>query len=489
MGAADAAGLPAPSAGLPRTGLRLSRGRRLAGLLVVAVGAPALTAVLVGRGLALGAVLLLYLLVVVAAAAVGGVEPALLGAVVTFGLANWFFAEPAHTFSVARRDSLLELTAFLLVAAVVAVSVHVAAREQTRAARSAYESRLIARMSAEPVAEQTVAAVLTQVRELLAMNAVALVEAGHPDHVIETVGDPGDGPPVLTLRADDELDLLAWGPEPFGADRRLLTSLAGAAARAHGAALLSAQAARATELATADKVRTGLLAAVGHDLRSPLAAIKAAVSSLRADDVQWEPDEQAELLAAIEDGADRLSALVANLLDLSRLQAGSMPVLVQTVGVDEVVARALLHQPDVDVVLRDDLPLVLADPGLLERVVANLVDNARRYTTSGRVQVAAAAGPTAVRLTVTDHGPGVPPQEWERMFVPFQRLDDRSTTTGLGLGLAIAAGFTEAMGATLTPSTTPGGGLTMTVELRRALAPEPPPDPRPTAGRPSEDRP
>ncbi|WP_235929665.1 sensor histidine kinase, partial [Cellulomonas citrea] len=240
--------------------------------------------------------------------------------------------------------------------------------------------------------------------------------------------------------------------------------------------------------ATADKVRTGLLAAVGHDLRSPLAAIKAAVSSLRADDVQWEPDEQAELLAAIEDGADRLSALVANLLDLSRLQAGSMPVLVQTVGVDEVVARALLHQPDVDVVLRDDLPLVLADPGLLERVVANLVDNARRYTTSGRVQVAAAAGPTAVRLTVTDHGPGVPPQEWERMFVPFQRLDDRSTTTGLGLGLAIAAGFTEAMGATLTPSTTPGGGLTMTVELRRALAPEPLPGARPTAGRASEDR-
>ncbi|MBU4214111.1 MAG: DUF4118 domain-containing protein, partial [Actinobacteria bacterium] len=375
MGAAQARGLP-------RTGLRLSGHRRLAGLAVVAIGAPALTAGLVGRGLALGAVLLLYLLVVVAAAAVGGIEPALLGAVVSFGLANWFFAEPAHTFSVDSRDALLELTAFLLVATVVAVWVQVAAREQTRAARSAYESRLIARMSAEPVAEQTVAGVLTQVRELLAMNAVALVPTGHADRAIETVGDAGDEPPVLVLRADDDTELLAWGPEPFGADRRLLTSLAGAAARAHGAALLSAQAARATELATADKVRTGLLAAVGHDLRSPLAAIKAAVSSLRADDVQWEPAEQAELLAAIEDGADRLSALVANLLDLSRLQAGSMPVLIQTIGVDEVVALALLHQSDVHVVLRDDLPLVLADPGLLERVVANLVDNARRYASA-----------------------------------------------------------------------------------------------------------
>ncbi|MCG2799171.1 MAG: DUF4118 domain-containing protein [Cellulomonas sp.] len=461
MGAADAGGLP-------RAGLRLSRGRRLAGLAVVVLGAPTLTAVLVGRGLALGAVLLLYLLVVVAAAAVGGIEPALLGAVVSFGLANWFFAEPAYTFTVASRDSLVELTAFLLVAAVVAVWVQVAAREQTRAARSAYESRLIARMSAEPVAEQTVAGVLTQVRELLAMNAVALVPTGHPDRPIETVGDPGDGPPVLVLHADDDTELLAWGPEPFGADRRLLTSLAGAAARAHGAALLSAQAARATELATADKVRTGLLAAVGHDLRSPLAAIKAAVSSLRADDVQWEPAEQAELLASIEDGADRLSALVANLLDLSRLQAGSMPVLIQVVGVDEVVALALLHRSDVDVELRDDLPLVLADPGLLERVVANLVDNARRYASADQVQVSATAGPDAVRLAVTDHGPGVPPDQWKRMFVPFQRLDDRSTTTGLGLGLAIAVGFAEAMGATLTPSTTPGGGLTMTVELRRA---------------------
>lgn len=458
------------AARLPQPGMRLSVRRRLAGIALVVLGAPAGTAALLAAGepLTLGAVLLLYLLLVVVAAAVGGLEAALLAAVAGFLLANWFFAEPAHTFAVAHPDALVELATFLVVAGVVSFVVHLAARERARAVRSQFESRLLARMSAEPVGEHSLVQVLTDVQRLLEMSAVALVGDSGGRHVIEQVGEVGAEPPVLILPAGEGLLLQAWGPEPFGADRRLLASLAGAAASAYGAGELAAQAARASELATADRVRAGLLAAVGHDLRTPLAAIKAAVSSLRADDVEWPAEEEAELLASIEDGADRLSALVANLLDMSRLQAGSMPVHVLPVGVDEVVAGALLHLPEAAVVLdlRDDLPLVLADPGLLERVVANLVDNALRYAPVGDpVQVRAEAGEQVVRIQVTDHGPGVPAEQWSRMFVPFQRLDDRSSGARLGLGLAIAEGFTEAMGGALRPGPTPGGGLTMTVEL------------------------
>jgi signal transduction histidine kinase len=143
------------------------------------------------------------------------------------------------------------------------------------------------------------------------------------------------------------------------------------------------------------------------------------------------------------------------------------------VALDEVVARALLHAPPdsrLHVAVGDDLPLVLADPGLLERVVANLVSNAVRAAAGGTVVLAAATSPSTVELSVVDHGPGVPAAERERIFAPFQRLDDYTADGGLGLGLAIARGFTAAMGGTLTPGDTAGGGMTMTVALPLAAS-------------------
>ena len=204
---------------------------------------------------------------------------------------------------------------------------------------------------------------------------------------------------------------------------------------------------------------------MGHDLRTPLASIKAAASSLRAPDVEFSPEDRAELLATVEESADRLDDLVENLLAMSRLQAGVLSVQARPVALDEVVSRAVPHSP-VRIAVGDDLPLVQADPGLLERVVANLVSNAVRASDS--VTVDASAGPSTVDLRVVDHGDGVPAADRDRMFAPFQRLDDRTADGGLGLGLAIARGFTEAMGGRLTPADTPGGGLTMTVTLPRA---------------------
>jgi two-component system sensor histidine kinase KdpD len=324
----------------------------------------------------------------------------------------------------------------------------------------------------------------------------------------------------LSARAADGLRLVADGPALWAPDRRAFARLAAAVARSLEA---SRKAAQAAELAEVDKLRTAILAAVGHDLRTPLASIKAAASSLRAPDVDFSDEDRAELLATVEEGADRLDDLVENLLAMSRLQAGVLSVQARAVAVDEVVARALLHAPagaDIHVAVPDDLPRVTADPGLLERVVANLVANAVTAGSSrgsvvgggpvgsgGAVGSDGSVGPVgpvgsggsggavgsvssggsggavgsvssggsvmlvgtcvdgSVRLAVVDHGPGIPAAERERVFAPFQRLDDRRADGGLGLGLAIARGFTLAMGGTLTPTDTPGGGLTMTISL------------------------
>jgi two-component system sensor histidine kinase KdpD len=227
---------------------------------------------------------------------------------------------------------------------------------------------------------------------------------------------------------------------------------------------------RAASLEAADRVRAALLAAVGHDLRTPLAAAKAGVSGLLADDVELQPAERRELLEGADTSLDRLSELVANLLDVSRVQAGTMPVTLRPTAVDEVLARALddlgVDAVQVRVDVPEDLPQVDADAGLLERVVANLVANAARFSPSGRpVVLSARACDSRVEVLVVDHGPGLPAARHDDVFRPFQRLGDASNTEGLGLGLALSRGLVEAMHGTLTPRDTAGGGLTMVIAL------------------------
>lgn len=460
---------------LPRARSGLSPARRRGGLLLAAAGLPTLTAVLVTlRGtLALESVLLLYLLLVVAVALIGGTLPALLAALASFLLANWYLTPPYHTFVVQQRDQLIGLAVFIVVATTVSVTVELAARQRITAERSRIEAEVLARLTGAPVSDTSLAAVLTQVRTIFGMTSVALLQRhGESEEPVETVGPPLRGAPTVRIDAGPGLTLVAEGPELFGEDRRLLARLATAAAHAWENQKLADAAARGRQLAEIDRLRSALLAAVGHDLRTPLAGIKAAVSSLRQEDVAWTPEDEQELLATIEASTDRLEDLIANLLAMSRLQAEALSVHKQPVALDEVVARALIGTPEdaVNVGVADDLPLVEADPGLLERVVANLVANARRYAPAGHPVVVHADGDgRVVRLHVSDRGPGVPEQDWARIFQPFQRLGDRPTDgAGVGLGLAIARGFTEAMGGTLTPADTPGGGLTLTVTLPEA---------------------
>jgi K+-sensing histidine kinase KdpD len=406
-------------------------------------------------------------------AVVGGIGASLVGAVASFLLANWFLTPPYYTFVVAGRNHLIELLVFVVVAVLVSVTVDLGARHRVSAERNSTEARLLARLSTGEAGVSTPDGVLDQVRGLFGMTSVALLRRDSAGTVLASVGPRATDRPRLTVPAGDGLVLVAHGPDLFAEDRRLLHTLATAAARAWEEQRLSEEAAHARRLEETDRVRSALLAAVGHDLRTPLAGVKAAVSSLRQTDLTWTPEEQAELLRAIEESADRLSDVIANLLAMSRIQAGALSVHVGRASLDEVVAAALLSagQGDERVDVPEDLPAVLADAGLLERVLANLLANARRFAAAGVPASihARRSGPGSVKLEIVDHGPGVPPERWEDMFQPFQTLGDRDSTAGLGMGLAIARGFSEAMGIALQPSQTPGGGLTMSLTLPVAL--------------------
>ena len=234
---------------------------------------------------------------------------------------------------------------------------------------------------------------------------------------------------------------------------------------------LEAEIEAAGAVSAANALRAAILSAVSHDLRTPIAAIKASVTSLLQDDVEWTPEAQREFLDTIDEEIDRLNALVGNLLDMSRLQAGALQISATPVGLEEVVPAALhslgLADGAVDLDVPETLPRVLADPGLLERALANVIQNAVRFSPAGRpARVTAGVVDGVIDVRVVDRGPGVPREQRDRLFVPFQRLGDSAQDEGVGLGLAVAKGFVEAMGGELEVEDTPGGGLTVVARLR-----------------------
>ncbi len=447
-------------------GTPLSRRRRLAGLALAAGGMPLLTLIAYGRGLALSDAILLFLLGVVAVALAGGLWPALFAAVGAFLLLNYFFTPPLHTLAVATADNLLALAVFVVVAVAVSWVVDLAARRTRQADRAAADARILAAVAGGVLrGDDPLHGLLKQLRDTFELDSVTLTEHGR---VVAAVGEPvatgsaGD----VEVPADDTLRLVLRGRPPAAADLRIVRAFA-----AQAAVALRQQ--RLAAAAEGDRVRTALLAAVSHDLRTPLASAKAAVTSLRSPEVAFDAADRAELLATAEESLDRLIRLVANLLDMSRLQAGALGMTPADIGLEDVVPRALdeLGPPGRKVVvhLPDELPAVRADPGLLDRVLVNLAGNALRFSPPDRPPaITGSARGDRVELRVVDHGPGIPRDKWDVVFQPFQRLGDRDGHRGVGLGLALSRGLTEAMGGTLSPGATPGGGLTMILTLPAA---------------------
>ncbi|MEU8977965.1 sensor histidine kinase KdpD [Streptomyces sp. NPDC048309] len=462
--------------GLPvARGARLGRSRIIWGWLV-GVGGPVILALLLNTvDLGLANDMLLFLALTVAAALLGGLYPALASAAFGSLLLNYYYTPPLHRLTIADPKNIVAIAIFVGVAVSVASVVDLAARRTHQAAHLRAESEILSFLAGSVLrGETSLEALLDRVRETFGMESVALLERESDVAPWTCAGSVGPGPSNRPEDADvdmpvgDHMALALSGRVLPASDRRVLAAFAAQAAVVLDRQRLQHEADQARTLAEGNRIRTALLAAVSHDLRTPLAGIKAAVSSLRSDDVAWSEEDRAELLEGIEDGADRLNHLVGNLLDMSRLQTGTVTPLIREIDLDEVVPMALGGVPEetVELEIPESLPMVAVDAGLLERSVANLVENAVKYNpVDERVLVSASALADRVEVRVVDRGPGVPDEAKERIFAPFQRYGDAPRGAGVGLGLAVARGFAEAMGGTLNAEDTPGGGLTMVLTV------------------------
>jgi two-component system, OmpR family, sensor histidine kinase KdpD len=470
----------------------LSPARQAVALGLAVAGLVVLTLVLTHARaqLTLPSDMLLYLAIVIGVALVGGLVPALVAAVLGSLLLNYYFAPPLHRFTIDNHENVLALVVFLAVAVAVSATVDRAARRTREAAAARAEAETLSTLAGSVMrGARPLPALLDHLRETLGFTGVTLLER-RPDappspdlqhdpdawRVVAGVGDqpcltPGQGDAEVLV--EDRVCLVLRGRPPAAADRRIVQAFAAQAVVALRQEQLSAEAAAAGPLAEVDRMRTALLSAVSHDLRTPLASAKAAVGGLRAEGVVFTAHDREELLATVEESLDKLHRLVDNLLDMSRLQAGALAMTPQEMSISETIAMALddlgADGRDIVVHLPEEFLEVVADPALVERILVNVGRNALRYSPAGEPpMIAVSAHGGFVETRVVDRGPGIPAADRDRVFLPFQRLGDRDNATGVGLGLALSRGLAEAMGGTLTPDTTPGGGLTMILRLPQA---------------------
>jgi two-component system sensor histidine kinase KdpD len=489
----------------------LSLRRRVTALVLTVAGFPLLTYLLAAnRGhVDLSTALSSYLVLVVVVAATGGVWPAALAAVIGFLLSNYYFAPPIHTLTIADARDVLALVVFLVAAGVVSTLVDVAARRSAAAVRARADAHMLARVAGRLVSPKgnPLPELLDDLQVAFRLDAVAILRSetelphgtrpnGGSTAPWTLVASAGTEPPhrpeeaTLSLPLTGVEVLAVRGRGLSAEDRDILAGFAAQLATALGGERLQVERAQAESLMRSDELRSALLAAVSHDLRTPLASIKAAASSLLSQQLSFGPEETDVLLRTIDEESDRLSILVENLLDMSRIQSGTMELADTTVAVGEVIAAAIdslgPRADGVTTTVPDSLPGIHTDPVLLERVVANLIDNALVHAGGSGLVVEAGLVAGRVDIRVVDQGPGIRPEEREAVFEPFQRTAG-SPRGGVGLGLAVARGFTDIIGGELDIEDTPGGGSTLVIRLPAPDAHPGPPDRMETlSGRPND---
>lgn len=450
----------------PRPGTKrvspVGRRRQAGGWLLALAGVSVLTSLLVGVGTREEATPtyqpLLYLVVVVVCALVGGRWPAFGASGLSFLALNYYFTAPFHTLNVTSRLGVLSLVTFLVITAAVSAVVDSAARRGMQAARAAAEAEVLARLNERVLAgRDDVADLLLLARDTFGAESATLVS--------DEVSDFSD---AVVAPVSAHTHLVLRGVELTPSDRRVLSAFATHLGVLREREELARQSAAAHELEIGNRTRTALIAAVSHDLRTPLAGIRSAAETLQRRGTLLSPEDQGALLEVVSAGADRLGAIIADLLDMSRLQTGAVAPHMDTIpagAVVETVLQGLAERERVSVA--SSMPTVRGDAGLLERVLENVVANALVHT-DGAVEVTGQAIGQVSQIIVRDHGPGVAPDLVPAMFEPFQRMGDQSDREGIGLGLAVARGLLEAQGGRLSARETPGGGLTMVLELGSA---------------------
>jgi two-component system, OmpR family, sensor histidine kinase KdpD len=462
----------------------LDRRRVIAAWLLLAIGLPLVVAVTVPfrENIALSTELLLALSLVLAIAAIGGKVVAAVAAIVASLLVNWYYVVPYHTLTIAEAENLVSLVVFIGVAVTVGSLVDVASKRALEARRARLEAEALARSTASLAADpEPLPRLLDQLHATFDLTGVRIVRNESGSTVtIASAGDIAGSPsssmplPSSAPNIQDQSTLEVFGRALSIDDHRLLRVLADQLGVALDNRRLTAEAAEAATLADVDAVRTALLRAVSHDLRTPLASIKAMISGLRDPAVKWTDAQLAEALETVDQETDRLNRLVGNLLDASRLQIGALAVAVRPTVLSDTVSAALqslnVATDAIQVDIAADAAAVMSDPVLLERSLANVISNALRHAPPNHpVRLEAGLVGDVVHLRVVDRGLGIPASERARVTTPFQRLgDQRTNDNGVGLGLSIAQGFVQAMQGSFRLDDTPGGGLTVTITLPRA---------------------
>ncbi len=461
----------------PLTGA-LSIRRRILGFVLALIAGPLLTgALFLVRGEdSITTDVLSFQLLVVVVALVGGFWPALFAAVLSGLTIDYLFVEPLFTVHIYEPHLALALVLYVVIASLVSFIVDRAAHFTRAARRSAAEAELIQTIAGSVLrGESAIQALVDRTREAFHLSGVRLVAAGD---VLARSGEPlADNRHTVIAIADDVV-LELHGADLAASEGRLLAVVTAQLKAALEHEHLERTAKEMEPIAASDRVRGALLSALSHDLRRPLAAAAAAVGGLKSAGAEMAPDDREELLDTADESLTALSALVTDLLDVSRLQAGSLAIADIPTDPAGAIAAALdeldLGPGDVSLAVNHDDVLARADPVLLQRVIVNLLTNALRYSPAGMpVHVSTSTFAGVLEIRIVDHGPGIPPEKRDDMFLPFQRLGDTDNTTGLGLGLALSRGFVEAMHGTLTPEVTPAGGLTMVISLPTVVVEEP----------------
>ncbi|MEP7114311.1 MAG: DUF4118 domain-containing protein, partial [Ilumatobacteraceae bacterium] len=468
---------PTASQSRPRPNVGTRGRRRLAGGLTV-VGLPTMIAITLPfrDSVALTTELLLFLTAVLLIATIGGRLVAAGAAVVASLLVNWFYVKPYYTLTIAEPEHIVSLAVFVGVAITVSSLVDTAARRAHESQRARIEATALARSAATLAADpEALPRLIEQIRVTFALDRVRLMPENATHDGYDTSAEPLVDQPVGSLPVGDSLGsdsgyrLELYGRLLTGDDQRVLRALADQLAVAIERSHLGREAADAEALAQIDAVRTALLRAVSHDLRTPLASIKAMVSGLLDADVQWRPEQVRDALVTVDEEADRLNRLVGNLLDASRLQIGALAVNCQAVDMAESIAATLSSigaaADRVDVQLPDGLPPAYGDSALLERSLHNVVTNALRHGGDSPVRLTVGVVGDEIHLCTIDRGPGIAKHLRTKVMAPFQQLGDDRSADGVGLGMSIAHGFVQAMHGRLELDDTPGGGLTVIIAL------------------------
>lgn len=429
----------------------------------------------------------LYLLAVVAAAAFGGIASGLGAAALSFLGLNFFFTPPLHTFRVQKVQDWVALLVFLAVASIVGLLLARALEERGRATRREQETRLLNYLATKLLsgesldrALQDVVAALIEPFDLQRCEIQATTGAGPLVLEAERPNAPATpGPSVVfplvasnvpfgTLRAERP----AGAPALDAGDLRLLEAHAKQIAGALDRVRLDSQVRGARMESETSQLRAALFSSVTHDLRTPLASIKASVTSLLDRSATHDPEQQRELLATVLEETDRLNRLVGNILDLAKVRAGALVPAKEPTSVEEVIYSVLhrmapaLHGVRVRTVIRPDLPEVPVDPVQIDQALTNLIENAARFSPpGGEVVVSASLWHSAVQVRIVDQGPGIPPEDRERLFEPFVRRDAGGGRGGSGLGLAIARAIVLAHGGRIWVEGAPSGGTVVVFEL------------------------